>query len=138
MPKYSVVIPCYKSSKTIGKVVALTVEEFERIGIRKYEFVLVNDCSPDNGQTRAELFRLAEQFSFVKIVDLGNNSGQHNATMAGLSFATGDFIISMDDDMQTRPSEIIKLKTKWTKGMISFMGIMKKRKSPSSAGWGVC
>lgn len=34
---------------------------------------------------------------------------QHNATMEGLRYAAGDFIISMDDDLQTDPSQILRL-----------------------------
>lgn len=127
MARYSVVIPCYRSAKTIGKVVSLTAEEFERIGISDYEFVLVNDCSPDGGETISVLYELAERFPYVKVVNLGKNSGQHNATMAGMNYASGDFIISMDDDMQTRPSEIIKLKTKMDEGYDIVFGYYEKK-----------
>ena len=64
MARYSVVIPCYKSSKTIEKVVALTVKEFGRLGFNDYEFVLVNDCSPDNGATINVLYRMARLYYF--------------------------------------------------------------------------
>ena len=46
---YSIIIPCYRSSKTIRKVVELTMKELEAIGKTEYEFVLVDDCSPDGG-----------------------------------------------------------------------------------------
>ena len=58
MARYSVVIPCYKSAKTIEKVVTLTVEEFGRLGFDDFEFVLVNDCSPDNGETIGVLYQM--------------------------------------------------------------------------------
>ena len=116
MPLYSVVIPCYKSSKTIGKVVETTAQELRRLGIDAFEFVLVNDCSPDGGATRQKLFELAEQLPYVRAIDLGKNSGQHNATMAALNYASGDFIICMDDDGQSMPSEIGKLLDKLNEG----------------------
>ena len=128
MARYSVVIPCYKSSLTVGTVVETTVEEFRNLGIDDFEFVLVNDCSPDEGKTREAIFRLAEKYPFVKAIDLGKNGGQHNATMAGLHYATGDFIISMDDDMQTRPSEIIKLKSKMDEGYDIVYGYYEQKK----------
>lgn len=71
MALYSVVIPCYKSSKTIGKVVEMTSAEFQKLEIDAFEFVLVNDCSPDEGQTIRELYRLADQYEYVKVVNLG-------------------------------------------------------------------
>lgn len=106
---YSVVIPCYKSCDIIEKVVKLTRESLEDIGKTPYEFVLVNDCSPDGGKTRAKLKELAGEFPFVRVVDLAKNTGQHNAIMAGLNYANGDFIIGMDDDLQTHPSQLPKL-----------------------------
>lgn len=48
------------------------------------------------------LHRLADEHSYVKIINLGKNVGQHNAVMAALKYAVGDFIIAMDDDMQTQ------------------------------------
>ena len=52
---YSIIIPCYRSSKTIRKVVELTMKELEAIGKTEYEFVLVDDCSPEGGETMAAL-----------------------------------------------------------------------------------
>ena len=46
---YTVVIPCYKSSRTIRKVVEETMEQFEKMKAGELEFVLVDDCSPDDG-----------------------------------------------------------------------------------------
>ena len=102
----SVVIPCYKSSQTIGKVVEMTAAELERLGHRAYEFVLVDDCSPDGGATAAKLKELSREHSYVKAVLLAKNAGQHNALMAALNYAGGDLLIGMDDDMQTHPSQI--------------------------------
>ncbi len=128
MPKYSVVIPCYKSSKSIAHVVSQTVETFKTIGIDDFEFVLVNDCSPDEGETIKELNRLADEFGFIKAVDLGKNVGQHNATMAGLNYAEGDFIISMDDDGQTSPSQLHFLLEKMEEGYDLVYGYYEEKK----------
>lgn len=128
MARYSVVIPCYKSAKTIEKVVRLTVEEFGRLGFDDFEFVLVNDCSPDGGETIEVLYQMAKKWPYVKVINLGKNAGQHNATMAGLHYATGDFIISMDDDMQTHPSQIIRLKEKMDEGYDIVYGYYPEKK----------
>lgn len=106
---YSIVIPCYKSAGTIKTVVNETAKEMDRIGRHEYEFILVNDCSPDNGATIQALKEIVATYKFVKVIDLAKNSGQHNAMMAGLRAASGEVFISMDDDMQTRPSELHKM-----------------------------
>lgn len=46
---YSIIIPCYKSAETIEIVVENTAREMNKMGRTDFEFVLVNDCSPDQG-----------------------------------------------------------------------------------------
>lgn len=128
MSKYSVVIPCYKSSKTIAHVISQTVETFGQLGIDDFEFILVNDCSPDRGETIGELNRLADELGYVKAINLGKNVGQHNATMAGLHFAEGDFVISMDDDGQTHPSQLCYLLDKLDEGFDLVYGYYEEKK----------
>lgn len=98
---YSIIIPCYNSSKTIRKVVELTMAEMEQLGRTPFEFVLVDDFSPDGGQTVSELEALANDYPSVKVVELAKNSGQHNAVMAGLNYASGDALIAMDEDRKS-------------------------------------
>ena len=103
---YSVIIPCYKSSHTIRQVVELTMDELQRLGRTPFEFVLVDDASPDGGETLCELHAVANDHESVRIVELASNAGQHNAVMAGLNECKGDIIICMDDDLQTHPSQL--------------------------------
>lgn len=125
---YSIVIPCYKSDKSIRQVVELTSAEMDRLGRTPYEFVLVNDCSPDGGLTINALKEVADDYSCVKVVDLAKNSGQHNATMAGLNEARGDVLISMDDDLQTHPSQLGKLLDEFDKGFDIVYGYYPEKK----------
>ena len=128
---YSVVIPCYKSEQTIEKVVKSTIGEMEEMGREELEIILVNDCSPDEGKTIAKLKELAKTYACVKIIDLAKNVGQHNAMMAGLRNASGDVIISMDDDMQTRPSELCKMFEAFEEGYDVVYGCYpEKKESP--------
>ena len=103
---HSIIIPCYKSDQTIRKVVEMTMAEMKKMGRNEYEFVLVDDYSPDEGKTLKVLRGLVQDYDCVKVVELAKNSGQHNAIMAGLNYASGDILIAMDDDMQTHPSQL--------------------------------
>ena len=116
MSKYSIVIPCYKSDMTIKKVVVDTACEMEKLGYTDYEFILVNDCSPDNGKTSKALDELADEYKYVKVIELSKNVGQHNAIMAGLNNCRGDVVIGMDDDGQTHPSQLKTLFEKLDEG----------------------
>lgn len=126
--KYSIVIPCYKSSATIAKVVEMTSKELEALNVREYEFVLVNDCSPDEGKTRSALKALSEKYAYVRAVDLAKNTGQHNAILAALTYAEGDAFIAMDDDMQTHPSQLRYLIEEFEKGFDIVYGYYPEKK----------
>jgi glycosyltransferase involved in cell wall biosynthesis len=125
---YSIVIPCYRSAETIEIVVNETVKEMNRMGRDKYEFVLVNDCSPDEGATLQKLKEMANVNKFVRVLDLAKNSGQHNAVMAGLRAASGEVFITMDDDMQTRPSELHKMFKVFDEGYDVVYGAYPEKK----------
>lgn len=121
--KISVVIPCYYSEKSISEVVQKTAAELNEYC--NYEFVLVNDGSNDG--TYSEIKRLAEKFNFVIGVDLAKNCGQHNAILAGMKYAGGDYILGMDDDFQTHPSQIKRLIYKLNEGYDIVYGRFPKR-----------
>ncbi len=125
---YSVIIPCYKSSQTIRKVVEMTAAELERLELPDYEFILVDDYSPDEGRTLNELKSLSEDYPFVKAISLARNSGQHNAILAGLNYASGDYLIAMDDDMQTHPSQLQYLLEEIEKGYDIVYGYYPTKK----------
>ena len=125
---YSVIIPCYNSSRSIREVVeqtAITLKELERV---PFEFVLVDDHSPDGGATLRELRALADDYPYVTAIELAQNAGQHNAIMAALNHASGDFIISMDDDLQTHPSQIHILLEEIDKGYDVVYGFYPDKK----------
>lgn len=104
--RVSVVIPCFKSANMISDVVAQSKEVIVQMGF-DYEFILVNDASPDD--TFDVISQICKEDEMVKGINLAKNFGQHAAIMAGLNVASGDFILGMDDDFQTHPSQIPKL-----------------------------
>lgn len=122
----SIVIPCYRSAHTIGKVVEQSMEVIGKTEGLDCEFILVNDCSPDD--TFQAIRELGEKYPNVKGINLAKNFGQHNAIMAGLHQAKGDYIMGMDDDMQTHPSQIPAFIEKMNEGYDVVFGIYKKRK----------
>ena len=99
MPKFSFVIPCYRSEKTITTVVEEIKSEMaaKRPG-DDYEIVLVNDCSPDNVWSVIE--GLAQKEKNVIGINLAKNFGQHSALMAGYGKCSGEYVVSLDDDGQ--------------------------------------
>ena len=100
----SYVIPCYKSSINIGKVIDEIKGVMSEHQEYEYEIILVNDCSPDN--TYEVLKKLSAENKMITAIDLAKNKGQASATICGLRHAKGDYIVCGDDDGQT-PFDLI-------------------------------
>jgi glycosyltransferase involved in cell wall biosynthesis len=116
--KYSIVVPVYNGERTLDELYVRIRKVFENI-TDNYEIVLVDDCSIDNSWEKMKDLR--EKDKRVKIVHLLRNFGQHNATMCGFNFCKGDYVITMDDDLQNPPEEISKLIEKIDEGhMVVF------------------
>lgn len=122
----SIVIPCYNSESTIGKVVDLCYAEFEKLDGYECEMILVNDYSKD-GTFRA-IRAAAEKHPRVLGVDLARNCGQHAAIMAGMQYVNGDLVMGMDDDLQTHPSQIPAFIRKAEEGYDVVFGHFRDKK----------
>lgn len=102
----SIVIPCYNSEKSIGELVDGLQKLPGQIN-EDIEIILVNDRSKDN--TFAVIERLADKYSNITAIDMMFNVGQFMAIMCGFEHCNGEYIITMDDDLQHPPEEIPKL-----------------------------
>jgi putative glycosyltransferase len=93
-----------------------------------YEFVFVNDGSPDNSLERA--LALIEKDSNVRVVDFSRNFGHHKALLAGIAEAKGDYVFLIDVDLE-EPPELLsefweKLNTEPDADVV--YGVQKSRK----------
>ncbi len=109
----SIVIPVYKEEKNIP----LLYKRLEAVTSAlegQWEYILVNDGSPDN--SLAALKALATDDSRVKVLDFSRNFGKEIALTAGVHAASGDAVICMDADLQHPPELIPKLLEAWRSG----------------------
>ena len=104
--KFSVVIPVYNSERVVSETVSRICLYFSNLNAQ-YEIVLVNDGSTDSSWPIIKSLALANRY--IIAINLIKNFGQHNANMCGLRASSGDYIITMDDDLQNPPEEISKL-----------------------------
>jgi undecaprenyl-phosphate 4-deoxy-4-formamido-L-arabinose transferase len=101
----SVVIPVYNGAASIAELVG-ALRSLDIPG--GLEIVLVNDGSADDSLAVCKEL-VAAPGAPVTLVDLSRNYGEHNAVMAGLAHAGGDYTITMDDDLQNPPEEVRRL-----------------------------
>lgn len=126
--RISFCIPCYQSEKTIIKV----IEEINQIVRLKPEYdceiITVVDGSPDN--VFDVLKEYAKKYRNVKVINLSKNFSQANARMATLFYATGDYLVCMDDDGQCPTNEVWKLLEPLFQGVdVSIASYPKKKQS---------
>nr|WP_294554580.1 glycosyltransferase family 2 protein [uncultured Rhodopila sp.] len=104
-PGLSIVIPVYRGAATVGRLVDALSDLHPADGL---EIVLVNDGSPDNSGAVCQDLLATARVPLVYI-EHARNYGEHNAVMTGLREARGDFVITMDDDLQNPPEEVVRL-----------------------------
>ncbi len=103
----SVVIPVYHGASTLPLLVPRLISILSQTG-RSFEILLVDDGSKD-GSWKVIRELQASYPDLVTAVQLMRNYGQHNALMAGFRQTVGEFVITMDEDLQHPPEEVPKL-----------------------------
>ncbi len=106
-PKYSVVVPVFNSEPALEELYSELASVFQKLDL-SFEVIFVDDSSGDDSWQVLKALKKSHPEQ-ITVVRLARNFGQHNATLCGFSFAKGERIITIDDDLQNPPSEIAKL-----------------------------
>jgi glycosyltransferase involved in cell wall biosynthesis len=102
----SVVIPAFNSEKFLALTVNQVLDTMNGLQ-QPFEVIIVDDGSGD--KTWEVIQQLAAVNEQIVGVSLLKNYGQHSALMCGLRYTKGQFIVTMDDDLQNPPSEIPRM-----------------------------
>ncbi len=116
----SIVIPVFNSQEILPDL----LERLDHVlpGLAySYEVILVNDGSHDNSWRT--ICNIVEKYQYVHGIYLKRNYGQHNATLCGIRCARYSIIVTMDDDLQHSPEEIIHLLEKLIQGYDIVYGV---------------
>lgn len=108
--KLSLIIPCYNEQDNISPFFKETINAFQKMpkAIDSFEMIFVNDGSNDN--TSEKLKELYDSYSsVVSVIEFSRNFGKEAAMLAGLKYATGDFITIIDADLQQKPEIVVKM-----------------------------
>ena len=104
-PRYSVVVPVYESDHSLTALVERLREVFTQKIREPYEIILIDDGSR-SPSTWPTCERLSQTFSELTAIRLMRNYGRPSAILCGLSHSRGQFVITIDDDLQQRPEDI--------------------------------
>jgi len=123
MKKISIIIPVYNSEECVEK---LSEEIKTSLNSMSYEQIMVNDGSRD--KSWSEIKRISKINKNIIGINLRKNFGQDNAIMAGLNYASGEYVVIMDDDLQHKPSDILRLYEQVSGGYDVCYANFKKKK----------
>ena len=103
----SIVIPCYNSKNSLPELVKRLKSTLQTSLL---EIIFINDGSSDD--TWNVIQKLQDEYTEVKGLNLMKNFGQHSALFCGINHASGDVVVTMDDDLQNPPEEILPMLNK--------------------------
>jgi len=121
-PELSVVIIAYNEEKNGALLIRRTLEVL--LGV-DFEIIFVDDGSKD--QTLAEVLEIDDKR--LTVLELQRNFGQSAALAAGIHHASGEYIVTMDADLQNDPEDILPMLHRAREGKFDMVaGIRKERK----------
>lgn len=108
----STVTPVYQGEKYLHQLVDALERlkknlEKEFTNLELAECIFVVDDAKDNSYK--VLTELADKYDWVNVLELSRNFGQHPATVAGILHSSGDWIFTLDEDLQHNPENILPL-----------------------------
>lgn len=125
--KFSVVSPVYGAASSLKELVERIHSSVSQI-TDNYEIILVEDNSPDDSWKIIK--EISETDSNVVGLSMSRNFGQQNAINAGLDYATGDWVVTLDCDLQDEPERIIDMYSEALKGFdVVFASRMNRQDS---------
>ena len=117
MKLLSVVVPCYNEEETVADFYTEFIKNkafFDENDL-DYEVIYIDDGSKD--RTVEEIKKLHEQDEKVHMVSFSRNFGKEAAMFAGFQHAKGDYVVTMDVDLQDPPALLPEMfKAIWEEG----------------------
>lgn len=126
-PDLSIVVPLLNEAESLPELYTRITAALRKMD-RSYEIIFVDDGSTDASSAVVE--KLHRQDDHVKLIQFRRNYGKSAGLSAGFAAAAGDFIITMDADLQDDPEEIPNLLAKLQEGYDLVSGWKKNRRDP--------
>ena len=124
-PVLSIVVPVFNEEESVQILFQAIRSACESFG-ESYEIIFIDDGSSD--RTPILLTQLHQEHSSVRVIEFRKNYGQTLAMAAGFRASRGEYVVSMDGDLQNDPADIPKLLEKLKEGYGVVCGWRKDRK----------
>jgi len=125
---YSIVVPVFNEEEVLNEFYKRLTIAMDKLK-EKYEIIFVNDGSTDNSLEIMK--KLHSNDKRIKIISFSRNFGHQMAITAGIDYASGEAVVTIDADLQDPPEMIPELIKKWKEGYDVVYGVRKKREGES-------
>lgn len=124
--KISIIVSVYNEEEVLFEFYRETIKVLLLID-NPYEIIFVNDGSTDG--SRSTLFKLSIDDENVKVIHFSRNFGHEAAMIAGIDYASGDYIVCMDSDLQHPPTLLPEIIRKFDSGFDIINMVRTENKS---------
>ncbi|MDI1235284.1 MAG: glycosyltransferase family 2 protein [bacterium] len=121
----SVVVPVYFEEECINQFITETTLALDNLDIN-WEIIFIDDGSTDSTISIIKKYTILNEK--IKLIQFSYNHGKQLAVTAGIAYASGDIILTMDPDLQDPPEEIENFVNEINKGFDIVLGIRKEKK----------
>lgn len=126
-PEVSVLVPALNEEGNLAALADRLAAALDRAG-RSWELLVVLDGCTDN--SLGVMLDAAQRHSGIAVIELNGTVGQHAALAAGLSFARGEFVVTMDADLQNPPEMVPEIVARLADGFEAAGTVRGKRRDP--------
>ena len=124
----SIIIPAFNEEESIKPLVNLIFKNLDK-NLEDFEIILIDDGSDD--KTWDEIVKISNKFENIVSIKLLENYGKSDALDAGFKVCKGNYVLTMDADLQDDPSEILPLYSMIIENKYDLVsGWKKKRNDP--------
>ena len=124
----SIIIPAFNEEESIKPLVNLIFKNLDK-NLEDFEIILIDDGS--NDKTWDEIVKISNKFENIVSIKLLENYGKSDALDAGFKVSKGNYVLTMDADLQDDPSEILPLYSMIIENKYDLVsGWKKKRNDP--------
>ena len=124
--KISIIVSVYNEEEVLFEFYRETIKVLLLID-NPYEIIFVNDGSTDG--SRSTLFKISRDDENVKVIHFSRNFGHEAAMIAGIDYASGDYIVCMDSDLQHPPTLLPEIIRKFDSGFDIINMVRTENKS---------
>ncbi len=122
-PEFSVIIPVFNEDESIQELVARIAENFKKFG-HSYEIVFIDDGSTDGSLEL--LKKYSRDNKNIHVISFRKNLGKSPALTVGFEHAKGDYMLTMDADLQDDPANIDRLFARMEKDNLDLVSGWRK------------